>query len=285
MMSVIRPKLPLTDGGFPVSAPMLDEGFLKTGWLNRLYAAARRFSARRSVSLNRFLQRGVELVVRGTVGDVAAQVAPGSFGRQRKGGRVEPVVDGLVGGIEGTPGTRLGRWLLVLPSSRSPALRDIVMLIGRPARAVAIPASSQPPKIREASPLVRNVLPWPNGKSINAVHHQVVPDIDVGAAAVAGPAALILERHRFARADGGVRDAMRPHVVRLEQEAVRESAVYRNLQRVEVVVAVVFLQAEGTEAGQRALAGQRVDQVDRDLVEKMMALASRVADLEQPILR
>ena len=54
MMLVIRPKLPLTAGGLPAKDPMPLDGFLKIGWLNRLYAAARKFSPRRSVIRKRF---------------------------------------------------------------------------------------------------------------------------------------------------------------------------------------------------------------------------------------
>ena len=54
MMLVIRPKLPLTAGGLPARLPMLPEGLLNTGWFSRLYAAARKFSRRRSVRLKRF---------------------------------------------------------------------------------------------------------------------------------------------------------------------------------------------------------------------------------------
>ena len=84
MMLVIRPKLPLTAGGLPVSAPMLPEGLLKTGWLNRLYAAARKFSASRSVTLKRFCSELSISIHARTVGDVAAQVAPGAVRRERE---------------------------------------------------------------------------------------------------------------------------------------------------------------------------------------------------------
>ena len=33
---MILPKLPLTAGGFPVKAPILPDGMLKSGWLNKL---------------------------------------------------------------------------------------------------------------------------------------------------------------------------------------------------------------------------------------------------------
>src|SRR5580700_2172444 len=64
-----------------------------------------------------------------------------------------------------TPGTRLGRWLDVFPSGRSPALRDIEMFTGSPVRALAMPANSQPPKRCERVPWLRNCLPAPKGSS------------------------------------------------------------------------------------------------------------------------
>src|ERR1700692_2903816 len=46
------------------------------------------------------LQRGVDLVVPWPARRVAAQVAPGPWGGQRESRRVEPAVDGLIGGVE-----------------------------------------------------------------------------------------------------------------------------------------------------------------------------------------
>ena len=95
----------------------------------------------------------------------------------------------------------------------------------------------------------------------------------------------VLEADGFARADGGVGDAVRPHVVRLEQQSADEAALQGGLQGVEVVVAVVGLEAERAEAGQRARAGGRINQVDRVLIEQVMALAADVADLADEVLR
>ena len=94
----------------------------------------------------------------------------------------------------------------------------------------------------------------------------------------------VLEGDRFARTDGGIGDPVRPHVVHLEQQAVREAALQRGLQRIEVVVAVVGLEAEGAEAGQRPLAGRRIDQVHGVLAEQVMPLAADVGDLADEIV-
>ena len=45
------------------------------------------------------------------------------------------------------------------------ALRVIVMFTGRPVRALAMPASSHPPRILEGSPALKNCLPGPKGRS------------------------------------------------------------------------------------------------------------------------
>src|SRR5262245_52491288 len=56
------------------------------------------------------------------------------------------------------------------------------------------------------------------------------------------------------------------------------------LPRVEVIVAVVGLQAEGTEPGKRTRSGRGIDQIDRVLRKEMVSFTTRVARLEQPVL-
>src|SRR5262249_51885253 len=64
-----------------------------------------------------------------------------------------------------------------------------------------------------------------------------------------------------------------------------ETPLDRCLQRVEVVVAVVGLEAERSETGQRALARRRVEQVDCIFAEKMVPLATDIGDLPDKLLR
>ncbi len=106
-----------------------------------------------------------------------------------------------------------------------------------------------------------------------------MPHVDVGAAAVAGAAGHILERHGLAGADGRVGDAVRPHVIALQHQAVPEAAMDLGLQCVEVVVAGVGLLPEGAKLRERALAGQGINEIQRVLVEHVRSFGSHVADL------
>src|ERR1700730_1058193 len=54
------------------------------------------------------LQRGIDLVVAGAIGDVSSQVSPGSVGRRLERGWVEPVVDRLVRRINRHAGDKVG---------------------------------------------------------------------------------------------------------------------------------------------------------------------------------
>ena len=117
------------------------------------------------------------------------------------------------------------------------------------------------------------------GQLPDAVHDHVVADVDVGAAAVAGAAAHVLETDARSRAVGTVADAVRPHVVHLEQQPADEPALDGSLHGVEVVVGSVSLLAERTEGGQGALAGGRVNQVEGVLIEEVGAFAAHITHL------
>jgi hypothetical protein len=58
----------------------------------------------------------------------------------------------------------------------------------------------------------------------------------------------------------------------LRQQPARKPAVQHRLQRVEIVVGVVRLEAEGTETGKRTLAGERIDQIDCFAIEEVVSL-------------
>ena len=66
----------------------------------------------------------------------------------------------------------------------------MVMFTGSPVRAVAMPASSQPPKNCDAMSPVQEPFALAERQLVDAVHRHVVADVDVGAAAVAGAAAM-----------------------------------------------------------------------------------------------
>src|SRR5262249_49083156 len=83
--------------------------------------------------------------------------------------------------------------------------------------------------------------------------------------------------------DRGIGDAMRPHVIHMEQQAAYEAPLYGRLQRVELVVAVVGFEAELPEPGKRPLAGHRVEQIDGVPGEQVSTLAAYVADLGDEI--
>ena len=56
------------------------------------------------------------------------------------------------GGVSGTPGTRSGRWLLVLPSGVSEDARSTMTLMGNPVRAINVEVTSHEPNNAPASP-------------------------------------------------------------------------------------------------------------------------------------
>ncbi len=99
-------------------------------------------------------------------------------------------------------------------------------------------------ELRNKAAAVQEPLAAPERQLINAVDGHDVPDVGAAVAAVTGAASHVLKGDRFARADGRVRDTVRPHIVRLEQQAAREPPLQRSLQRIEVVVAVVPLEPE-----------------------------------------
>src|SRR5215471_8086356 len=132
-------------------------------------------------------------------------------------------------------------------------------------------------------PVAQELTPGPKGQLIHGVHRHRVPDVDAGIAAVACTAALVLKGYRLTSADGGVGDAVRPHVIHLEQEAADIAPLDRCLEGIEVVIAIVRLQTERAEALQRALAGRRIDQINRVPGKQMMADAANISQLSYEI--
>src|SRR5262252_1732556 len=98
-------------------------------------------------------------------------------------------------------------------------------------------------------------------------------DINATVAAVAGATALVLECNALAGTDGCVGDAVTPHIVALEEHAVLEAAVRRNLQAIEIVIPVVGLEPERSKPRERAFAGQGVDEIDGVPAEQVMPFA------------
>ena len=47
------------------------------------------------------LQRRIKFVIARAASDVAAKITPGAFGRNRKCGWIEPIVDSLIGRVDG----------------------------------------------------------------------------------------------------------------------------------------------------------------------------------------
>src|SRR5271157_3436715 len=130
------------------------------------------------------------------------------------------------------------------------ALRVMVILIGLPVRNVAKPESDQPPRILDARPLVRYCLPCPKGSSQTPLlvmvwrtsmslllRSQARQPISWKPTLVPDPSEASVM-------------PLRPHVIHLEQQAADEPALDGGLHGVEVVVAVVGLQAERAERGQ-----------------------------------
>src|SRR5215470_13988271 len=69
----------------------------------------------------------------------------------------------------------------------------------------------------------------------------------------------------------------------MKQQAANEAPLDGHLERVELVVAVVCLQAKRAKPGKRPLVGDRVDQIDGVPGEQVGTLAADVADLGNEI--
>ncbi len=86
---------------------------------------------------------------------------------------------------------------------------------------------------------------------VDPVGSQGVADVLSAIASVTTPVTDVLGLGRFAAADRAVIDRMRPHVLRPDQQATGELPMQRDLQPVEVAVAVVGLVINPAERLQR----------------------------------
>jgi hypothetical protein len=162
------------------------------------------------------LQSRVDLVVSGPARSITPQVAPGPFGRQHECRGIEPVVDGLISGINRDTRHQVGAL------STGVAIRKLAGTppdgdVHRTARASCCQAGKLPSAKQRGKQAVAIHVPAPRspGKFINGVGGHGVANVVRRTAAVASPARHVLERDALASSDRRVRDSMRPHVLRL----------------------------------------------------------------------
>src|ERR1700751_285903 len=133
------------------------------GWLKMLKMSVRKCSCTFSVTRIR-----LEMLLSICHAAGARSRLRGAFpqvpeaGTVNAGGLIQTAIDWPVGGINGTPGTKSGRWLFVLPSGVFVELRSIVTFTGKPVRAISRELTSHEPKIvRNVPGLLKWALPAP----------------------------------------------------------------------------------------------------------------------------
>ena len=82
------------------------------GWLSRLNASARNFRTRRSVIGVCFFERRIDFVIAVSTPNVPSEGPPHTKGGYREDRRIEPVIDRLMGRVNGDAGNQV--WLRIL---------------------------------------------------------------------------------------------------------------------------------------------------------------------------
>src|SRR5438094_210068 len=80
----------------------------------------------------------------------------------------------------------------------------------------------------------RKGAPGAEGQLVDRTGHEVMANVKRRDAAVASPARYVFHRYALARADRAVGNALRPLVLRIPEEPMRERTLQRYLKRVEV---------------------------------------------------
>src|SRR5579885_3340872 len=140
------------------------------------------------------LQGAIDFEHARPIGDVPPEIPPSSIGRRGEGGGIEPVIDGLAGGVDGCAGDE------IRPLARGVAVGQSAGFAGHgdvhgQARAGGADARQLP--------AAQQGLSAPERQLVNRIGDEVVAHVDVAAGAVAGSAGHILKGDGLARSDGG----------------------------------------------------------------------------------
>src|SRR5262245_59982715 len=147
-------------------------------------------------------ERTVNLVISGATSDESAQITPSPFRRNRERRRVEPVINGLIRRIERHTRNEVRALAGGVPVGQIRRLsrqRDIERQPG--ASEGDASQRPSPQDLRGKTVAVQKCLAEAERQLVDSVYRHGVADVNVGVAAVAGAAALILEGHGFAGAD------------------------------------------------------------------------------------
>src|ERR1039458_4111374 len=180
-------------------------------------------------------ERRVDYEHAGSAAKIAAGVTPGVLGRDRESRNVPPLSDGLSAGWnDGYAGHQV-RPLVAADAvqhlRRGPGDHDVDRETGPGHQGSAqIPSTNQPGR----QTAVQEAAPGAERKLIDRTVGDVLARVIRRDATVAGPAGKVFHPYGFARADRGVRDAFRPLVLRLPQEASGERTLHRHLKRIEI---------------------------------------------------
>ncbi len=110
-------------------------------------------------------------------------------------------------------------------------------------------------------------------------------NIKVRVAAVAGAARSDFHLSGFARPDRAISNGMGPHILRLPQPSAGKRPFERDLERVEVAVAVIIFDLELPELRERPFPRGRIDEIDLTGAKQLMSFAADVTDLGDKAVR
>src|SRR5215831_10945229 len=197
-------------GGFPpTERAQAASRIFEYGMVEQIESRGPEIQAELLRQLEGLSDRTVDFVVPGAAGDEAAQIAPGPFRRNRERSRVEPVVNGLIRRVERHTRNKVRALVGGAPVRQVRRLsrqRDIDWQPGAGEGDAGQAPSAQ--NLRCDTVAAQKHLAGSEGQLVDAVYRHGVADVNVGVAAVAGAAALILEGHGFTGANRSVGDSM-----------------------------------------------------------------------------